>query len=288
MGFGAMPGPRPPYHLPSLKQAARVYVCEGEKAPDAAAVLGLIATTSAGGSQAARKTDWSPLAGKEIVIVPDNDEPGEAYADDVVDLLSQLTPAPTVRVVRLPDLPDGGDMADYLELRGGDIETVKAAVEALVKQTRPEKLQPTRAKSLAFHPFPVDVLPGSLRKFVTRVSKALGCDHSFVVLPLLSALASAIGNTRVILLKHGWTEPAIVWTAIVGDPGTLKSPALDKKLWYLAAALAGLRKGDLQRLRWPDIDLEAGTIAITEGKAKRSDLIPIHPNLPSNSRASRL
>ncbi len=52
-----------------------------------------------------------------------------------------------------------------------------------------------------------------------------------------------------------------------------------RKLWYLAAALAGLRKGDLQRLRWSDIDRKTGTITITEGKAKRSDLIPIHPEL---------
>jgi hypothetical protein len=42
---------------------------------------------------------------------------------------------------------------------------------------------------------------------------------------LLSALASAIGNTHRIALKRGWTEPAIVWTAIVGESGTMKTPA---------------------------------------------------------------
>ncbi len=50
-------------------------------------------------------------------------------------------------------------------------------------------------------------------------------------------------------------------------------------MWYLAAALAGLRKGDLQRLIWSDIDFSQNTISISEGKAKRVDVIPMHPQL---------
>ena len=55
--------------------------------------------------------------------------------------------------------------------------------------------------------------------------------------------------------------------------------ARGRKAWYLAAVLAGLRKGDLQRLRWCDIDFDEGTITIAEGKAKRVDVIPMHPQL---------
>jgi hypothetical protein len=83
---------------------------------------------------------------------------------------------------------------------------------------------------LRFTPFPVDVLPEPVRGFVTEAAKAIGCDASFVALPLLSGLASAIGNTHRIVLKRGWSEPAIVWTAIVGDSGTAKSPALELAL----------------------------------------------------------
>jgi integrase len=49
--------------------------------------------------------------------------------------------------------------------------------------------------------------------------------------------------------------------------------------WYLGAAFAGLRKGDLTRLRWADISFEDGTITISQGKAKRDDVIPLHPQL---------
>ena len=52
-----------------------------------------------------------------------------------------------------------------------------------------------------------------------------------------------------------------------------------RKAWYLTAALAGLRKGDLQRLTWADVDCAAGTITVRDGKAKREDVVPLHPQL---------
>src|SRR5262249_7185325 len=59
----------------------------------------------------------------------------------------------------------------------------------------------------------------------------------------LAVVASVIGNTRVIRLKRTWNEPCVVWSAIVGDSGTLKSPA------YLAsvAHLFRLQKQLLDR-----------------------------------------
>jgi putative DNA primase/helicase len=71
--IGGMPEPRPLYGLPDLADIKRAYVAEGEKAADAARSIGLVATTSPHGSKSAEKADWSPLAGKEVVILPDND-----------------------------------------------------------------------------------------------------------------------------------------------------------------------------------------------------------------------
>lgn len=62
-----------------------------------------------------------------------------------------------------------------------------------------------------FRPFPVDVLPAPVGEVVRCVAKAMGCDLSFVALPALVVLAGAIGNSRRIGLKQGWSEPAIVW-----------------------------------------------------------------------------
>jgi len=119
--IGAMPEPRPLYRLPVILAApegAFVFVVEGEKCADVVASLGFYATTSAGGANAADKTDWRPLRGKHVVIVPDNDSAGERYADEVVRLCREVGVA-SIRVLRLADyatgLPVGGDVADIVE-----------------------------------------------------------------------------------------------------------------------------------------------------------------------------
>ena len=96
-----------------------------------------------------------------------------------------------------------------------------------------------------FVPFPVNVLPEPLRSFVESVSRALGCDPSFVAQPVLAAVTAVIGNTRRIQLKPGWCEVCVVWTAFVGSPGTLKSPALDKAM----GPLRRLAREELNRFK---------------------------------------
>ena len=244
--IGGMPEPRPLYGLPDLAGADRVYVTEGEKAADAARAIGLTATTSAHGSQSPDKADWSALAGKECVILPDNDDPGGKYADAVAAILAKLTPAPVVKVVELPDLPDRGDIADWVEARpDADAGELRRQVEALADEAAAfNPAVPTRIESVynpdtdrfepreqrttrieRFQPFPTDALPEPIRGFVVAGAKAIGCDSSYLALPMLAALAAAIGNTRRIQLKRGWSAPAIIWTAIVGESGTSKTPA---------------------------------------------------------------
>lgn len=84
----------------------------------------------------------------------------------------------------------------------------------------PEALAPGVPK---FEPFPTDALPEPLREFVEWGAKSIGCDPSFVALPALAACAGAIGATRVIRLKRGWREPAILWCVVVAPSGSVKS-----------------------------------------------------------------
>jgi hypothetical protein len=231
--IGAMAEPRPLYRLPDLRDAPRVVVCEGEKCADAARSLGFVATTSAGGSQAASKTDWRPLAGKEVWVLPDNDAPGRQYAETVADILAKLTPAPVIRVIGLPGLPEGGDLADVLSSEdwcglplGDSAEPadLAALLERLAKATTPWQAL-DGDDDLAYRPFPVDALPDPVRGFVAAGAKSIGCDASYLALPLLTAIAAAIGNTRRLELKRGWYVPPILWTAVVGESGTAKTPA---------------------------------------------------------------
>ncbi len=127
--------PWPLYRLPKLADyQGLVYVVEGEKAADAGVTIGLNTTTSVGGSRAASKTDWSPLAGRDVVILPDNDDAGEAYASDTIALLHALEPPAHVRIVKLPHLPDKGDIADWVDMHDAvESEQLRGNVETLVE-----------------------------------------------------------------------------------------------------------------------------------------------------------
>jgi hypothetical protein len=76
-----------------------------------------------------------------------------------------------------------------------------------------------------YQSFPVEVLPRPLADFASQGAKAIGCDPAYLALPLLAAMAAAVGNTRRIRLKDSWAEPAVLWTVVVAPSGTAKSPA---------------------------------------------------------------
>ena len=129
------PAKWPLYRLSELKCADRIVLVEGEKAVEAARGIGLNATTSAGGSKGAKNTDWTPLAGKTVVVLPDNDEAGEQYADNVTETLRQLEPPAKVLQVNLPELPSKGDIVDWIDLQFGDAaepDTILARLNQLI------------------------------------------------------------------------------------------------------------------------------------------------------------
>ena len=106
-----------------------IYLHEGEKSADAGMRCGLPSIASKGGSKAATQTDWSSIAGRDVVLLPDNDTAGEKFVAKVTTLLHALDPPATVKVVRLKARPpEGGDLADILE-QYKEPELVKDAVE---------------------------------------------------------------------------------------------------------------------------------------------------------------
>lgn len=76
-----------------------------------------------------------------------------------------------------------------------------------------------------YAPFPVESLPQPFQSFVRDAAAAIGCDPAFIALPVLTAAAAAVGNTRRLIIKRGWFVPPIIWTAVVGESGTAKTPA---------------------------------------------------------------
>lgn len=116
-------GLRPLYNLEQIVSAdpeEMVFVVEGEKCVERARRfdLRILATTSSSGSQSAGRTDWSPLRGRSVCILPDRDSAGEAYALAVEKTLRGL--GCEVRVLRLnphqgTPAKEGFDIADWLD-----------------------------------------------------------------------------------------------------------------------------------------------------------------------------
>ena len=103
-----------PYNLPAIMQHADqpVFIVEGEKCADALIEAGLVATTNHGGSGKWLDTHSAHLAGRSVVVLPDNDQAGRTHADKVI--ASLWGKAERIKRVDLPGLPDKGDVADFL------------------------------------------------------------------------------------------------------------------------------------------------------------------------------
>ncbi|MBF0371598.1 MAG: DUF927 domain-containing protein [Magnetococcales bacterium] len=139
----SVPAPRPLYNLKGLASQPDgwVLVTEGEKAADAANILfpELVVTTSPNGSASAHQADWSPLADRRVIVWPDHDEKGLAYANKVTDILHQVG-AMSVKWLRLDafldlpclpqreSLPNGWDAADAIA-EGVDQEAGRVFLE---------------------------------------------------------------------------------------------------------------------------------------------------------------
>jgi len=108
-----------PYRLPELlaaDPAVEVFVVEGEKDVDRLRSLGLIPTCNAGGAGKWKAEHAKYLAGRRVVVLPDNDSAGRKHAQQVAQSLVGL--ASSITVVELPGLADKGDVSDWLDSGG--------------------------------------------------------------------------------------------------------------------------------------------------------------------------
>jgi hypothetical protein len=146
--FGDPSGALPLYLGDDLPADGPIFVLEGEKCADAARNIGLPAVASAHGGESAHRTNWNPLAGREVVIVPDNDDTGRKYARQVAAILTLLAPPAVVKIIDLPGLPEHGDIADALAADGvwdsnDDAEVTIMALAAAAPIYTPPATDPT-------------------------------------------------------------------------------------------------------------------------------------------------
>ena len=131
---GAPTGPAIPYRLPELLAAppnATVEICEGEKDANNLAALGLIATTNPGGAG-----KWTSDLNKWFAgfaranIYEDNDEAGRKHVTKAASELCGIVP--DIRVVTFRELPEHGDVSDWLKT-GKTREELLARAEQMLQ-----------------------------------------------------------------------------------------------------------------------------------------------------------
>jgi hypothetical protein len=246
MGRGA--DLRPLYGLDKLaaNSSASVVICEGEKVADAAARIfrKSVCITSPNGSQSAKNPDWEPVAGRQVLIWPDADEPGGKCADTVATILCGLRCSVSViDALTLASLaPDGGhrepvegwDAADAIA-EWENLDALRKAAHGLAKhfdanvqgafepfegnhrkgfsgstwsepKSLPDGLLPVAAFDPAF-------LPEVIAPWVMDISDRMQCPPDFVAIPAVIALGSVIGRKVAVRpqRKTDWFEVANLW-----------------------------------------------------------------------------
>ncbi len=198
-----------------------------------------------------------------------------------------MTPAPLVKLIGLPGLPERGDLADWIVLEGavaGPDDRMRR-LEAIADTVESERNAPSMDDPTRFRPLPVDDLPEPVRGFVAGGASAFGCDPSYLALPLLTALASALGNTRRLELKPVWEAPPLLWSVIVGENGFLTTPAFKRamKPFRKREAKAMMRNAEaMQRYAEDLARWEKDATAWQKGK-NNSDKPPVEPVPPRPS-----
>jgi len=247
--------PRVPYHLPNVLNADTVYLAEGEKDVHTLERWGLVASCNPGGAGKWRPEYSGYFAGKHILILPDNDKPGQQHAAAVAGAL--LNVAASVRILELPGLPAKCDVTDWRDA-GGTFQrfcelTEAAALldvtslselrarwgltreepndpaeraEAAVDWPKPEPIQSELPPVQAFCE---DLLPDSLRPLVTDVTERMQVPMDYPAVVMVLCLAGVVNRRAMIQPKEldtGWVETANLWGSIVGPPGVMKTPVI--------------------------------------------------------------
>lgn len=101
-------------HPLATRPNTTVLIVEGEQTWDAARRLfpGLVVCCWSGGCRAISKTNFTALAGRKVVLWPDNDDAGRDAMQEIAQVLHGIG-ATSVKVVANPaDAPQGWDLAD--------------------------------------------------------------------------------------------------------------------------------------------------------------------------------
>lgn len=138
--------PAQPYLAHTLKSTrGTVLVVEGENTADSVAKTGQLVISWLGGTGAVKKTDWSVLKDRQVLVCADDDEPGRKAARQIAT--ASLAAGASKVVLKLPAGNTKKDIADYPDAMES-IATIRQWVLALPAEepTPPPASDPKKPK----------------------------------------------------------------------------------------------------------------------------------------------
>ena len=196
------PQNRWPYRIETLAESVPVVIVEGEKCADALAGLaeGFGVLSWLGGSGAVLRTDWDALAGREVILWPDADDPGREAMARLAGELDRIGAARVRMIDPEEDRPDGWDVADAIGKDGwGWEETRQYLLRAeQVDQQECRRLRRVAEKVLVtaegIDPDRIDWIwePYLPAGAVTLMAGAPGCGKSFLSIALAAELSQGL------------------------------------------------------------------------------------------------
>lgn len=144
--FGKSGAPLYNLHLLQNYPKEVVYLVEGEKAADCLTKIGIIATTWPNGAAALGRADLTPLAGRNLVCWPDNDEPGHNAMQEAQARLHMLGALALLLDVESLGLPPKGDAVDWLErfekdCSGSELCAIPGGLEVALREVQALPIQ---------------------------------------------------------------------------------------------------------------------------------------------------
>ncbi|MEW6257784.1 MAG: DUF3987 domain-containing protein [Pseudomonadota bacterium] len=76
--------------------------------------------------------------------------------------------------------------------------------------------------------FDLVILGDGLAKWAADTARSTSAPSDYVAVAFLALAGGVLGNARWPEARSGWSEPPILWTALVGDPSAGKSPAMGR------------------------------------------------------------
>lgn len=224
-----------PYNLPKVISSQKVFIVEGEKDADRLSELGITATCNPMGA-GKWKDDYNHYFNdKEVIIIPDNDIPGRYHAHKVAKSLK--SESSSVKVLTLPDLPEKGDISDWLD-QGNDYDDLCKQID----NTPIWEISKIEVPPLSIPKWPVlsqNALQGLAGEFVSIATKNSEADPAAVLLTFLTRFGIEAGSGPHIVVGDA-RQYARLFTAVVGRSslsrkGTSAQPT--KRLFSPSAGL---------------------------------------------------